>query len=201
MKTIVIRYLLALICLSLVFSACKKKDKDEERKFTPSFYFRATIDGVAVAYEVGITGHITAAGGGGQTSTLGWLAEQTGNILFISKNHSAAVVGVLKDFPAMPSPAENEAMLSLGSYPWGNSSSPVDGAFVWWVDDQEVFWSSDGGTGDQTGSNFTITQLNSNGLGDANSTMKITFNCILYDGCGASKTLTNGEISSSCLLY
>ena len=66
---------------------------------------------------------------------------------------------------------------------------------VKWVDATGDFWSTTAGTGLQTGSNFTITDIKPLGfvLGDYYMKFRATFNCTLYnDITGASMQLTDG---------
>lgn len=99
-----------------------------------------------------------------------------------------------------PSEAEIEALYQVQSYPFGKSINEVgaanamDGVVVNYFDTvTNVSWSSDKGTGDQTGSSFAIvsrTPLSEPGLfGQYN--VRVEFACKLYDDNGNVKTLTN----------
>jgi hypothetical protein len=91
--------------------------------------------------------------------------------------------------------AENSEFLhyfDAGSYPY--SVENVNGVSIRWVDSNGITWGTDIGTGDQTGSQFTIDQTKE-ATGYNYSTIKVLshFNCKLYNGLGQSKTLTDGK--------
>ena len=79
-----------------------------------------------------------------------------------------------------------------GTYPY--SVENVNGVSIRWVDSNGDVWGSDMGTGDQTGSQFTIDQVKEV-TGGGYYTIKVLthFNCKLYNGLGQSKTLTSGK--------
>jgi len=73
-------------------------------------------------------------------------------------------------------------------------STPISGIVIQWWDSSNVMWSTEIGTGDQTGSNFTIVASKQEWpFSDQLMKVYATFNCKLYDGNGNTKTLTNGK--------
>jgi hypothetical protein len=86
-----------------------------------------------------------------------------------------------------------KAVIHTGNYLFhGTGSNPVEISFV---DANGEIWGTDNGSGDQTGSNFTVTDVARVGVVQGNLQLKIkaTFNCILYNfSTGASVTLTDG---------
>jgi hypothetical protein len=85
-----------------------------------------------------------------------------------------------------------KAAIHTGTYNFHGTTDPVE---VHFVDPNGEIWSSSDGTGDQTGSVFTITDVVRVGmvLGNLQLKYKATFNCKLYNMMtGASMTLTDG---------
>ncbi|WP_462254495.1 hypothetical protein [Ferruginibacter sp.] len=82
-----------------------------------------------------------------------------------------------------------------GQYPYTKIYSLTEGIVLIWTDSNGKKWQTDLGTGNQSGSSFIITKEDFSFLnGIVNGIyVKATFTCILYDGLGNSKTLTNGR--------
>ncbi len=91
-----------------------------------------------------------------------------------------------------PTDAVFKAFFALGSKPY--SLNYVSGIEASMTDAAGVTWTTSKGTGNQTGSTFTIDQiLDSPDLsGIYYAKVKISFSCKLYDGSGNVKTITNG---------
>lgn len=89
---------------------------------------------------------------------------------------------------------------SPGSYSFSPVTSPtisipISGIVISWWDSNNIIWKTDVGTGDQTGSSFSILAVKEEEqFGDQLMKVYATFNCKLYDGNGNSKTLTNGKL-------
>jgi hypothetical protein len=84
------------------------------------------------------------------------------------------------------------AMFPAGVFAYSPGST--NGVVVEYFDGTTT-WSSELGTANQTGSSFKIEAVQQE-TGVPSFTLKlyITFNCNLYDGSGASKTVTNGAL-------
>ena len=84
-----------------------------------------------------------------------------------------------------------DSILSAGaSFKYGKNDTL--GVVIRWIDPQGKLWTTNAGSGDQTGSNFTITESKAQ---PPTTFVNITasFNCILYDSAGNAKKLTNGK--------
>jgi hypothetical protein len=88
---------------------------------------------------------------------------------------------------------EFKKAIHTGAYVYhGTGTNPVE---IHWVDANGGIWSTQDGTGDQTGSTFTVTDVARVGIALGNLQLKFraTFNCKLYNmNTGASMTLTDG---------
>jgi hypothetical protein len=90
-----------------------------------------------------------------------------------------------------------DSLFSAGaSFKYGKNDTL--GVIIRWIDSQGKVWTTNFASGDQTGSNFIITAST---VENPSATLRITasFNCILYDGAGDTKTLTNGKSRLSFL--
>lgn len=72
-----------------------------------------------------------------------------------------------------------------------------NGIHISWTDDIGTLWQTCAGSGDQAGSNFTITKNETGGNPatdiSTGTTVTAVFNCKLYDNTGRVKLLTNGR--------
>jgi hypothetical protein len=91
------------------------------------------------------------------------------------------------------------ASLAPGSYPIRKSFKDGNGVMISWMDADGEIWSTEFGTGDQTGSTFNIINITDlpNDYGTFYIMTKMQFNCKLYNSkTGAMKQISNGEIIS-----
>ena len=189
-----------LLLMNVAFLSCKKADSNNG--ISSSFYFTAVIDGTTVTYEDGKNGYGSGVGSSSGTVPAGCQKEQSLNLrAYVTKN--SAGVSILKTFDQCSVDCSLiEGMFYVGTYTYGKRSlstnqNGIDGAAVYYVDNNGTLWSSGYGTATQTNSNFKITEHIENTKDYfSNRITKVTFNCKLYDGNGNSKTLTNGEIRS-----
>jgi hypothetical protein len=94
--------------------------------------------------------------------------------------------------------AQFKSYFNPGNYTYGNpmnfTAPVVNGMGVTWYDENGKKWESDPST-NQTGRSIAIVSV-----ADYQATpiyrikVMVTFNCILYDGLGNQKTLTNGKL-------
>lgn len=77
-----------------------------------------------------------------------------------------------------------------GNYSY--TAGALNGIVIAYYDSNNERWSTDQGSGDQTGSIFTITEIKTNNVFDYTVTVRVTFNCKVYNNTGQSKTLTEG---------
>lgn len=74
-------------------------------------------------------------------------------------------------------------------YQW--SVGAASGIRIYYEAPNGIVWSTDAGTGNQSGSNFVVT-FTEDRTGPDRERIKARFNCKLYDGLGNTKTVTNG---------
>lgn len=202
------KYLIYLVLLIPTCFACTKDDADEKQEpdfnITADYYFAAFIDGEKMLIQQNVEGFGNGPSNGGGTTPNGW--QQSQGMIFIkgiSANNSAGAV-ILKNFSDRPECSQMDAMFHLGSYPFGQTSKSTeengkDGIMVYCVDADGVAWTSELAPGTQSGSSFEITEYIDFKNIYSTKVMQATFNCMLYDGKGHSKTLTKGVIRSMCL--
>lgn len=202
------RYLICLVLLMPICLACTKEDTDEKQEedfdITADYYFAAIIDGEKMLIQQNIEGFGNGPSSGGGTTPNGW--QQSQGMVFIKgimANYSAGAV-LLKNFSDRPECSQMDAMFRVGAYPFGQTSKSTDeigkdGIMVYWVDGNGVCWSTESAPATQSGSSFKITEYIDFKNIYSTKIMKATFNCMLYDGKGHSKTLTKGVIRSMCL--
>lgn len=156
-------------------------------------YYEATIDGVAYRVDInGTNGYETGTG-----------ISPTGDNAFISSYilpevtpMPAGTTGfeIAKGFLQNYSTVSNltfKTFFAVNSYPYGYD--PANGVRIAWIDAAGNEWTTNNGTGDQTGSTFNITNV-ADEPGQLDYTIRVTatFTCKLYDNAGNSKTLTAG---------
>lgn len=195
---------LFLFCLAvLTLNGCKEKDKEIDAKpvtSNASFYFSAKINGQSFLVEDGENGFIssaavTRAGVSDEEGT-----ESQSSVLITSTLDKWTGFTLVKNFARLPGECSGiEAMFRTGSYAYGRmedspNTAALDGVVVFYTDANDKFWSSDLGTGNQTGSTFEIIEHVANTDGFSQKISKAKFNCKVYDGLGNSQTLTEGLI-------
>jgi hypothetical protein len=169
-------------------------------KLIDTFYYEGTINGQFYTSKTG-NGYVAVSGVGiihGAKDTARFQAKieaqsprpANATELTISK-------GWYVDF-ANATQAQFKAYFNPGNYTYGNpmnfTAPVVNGMGVTWYDETGKRWESDPST-NQTGRSIAIVSVD-----DYQFTpiyrikVMVTFNCILYDGLGNQKTLTNGKL-------
>lgn len=205
MKTTKKVLLLVASCAILMFS-CKKKSSDPAPvtpapvstgapSITSALYFQAKIDGAWVTFQDGI-GNFSSG-----VSSSGNQIQQQDALFMNYVNGQAASFFIIKTFTSSPSNTDIEGMFGIKSYSFGNYNSNIDGAGISYYDSSGQYWSTDSGTGIQTGSTFSISEITAGVSGQAHKIVKANFSCKLYDGNGNSKTLTNGVLRGRAVMY
>lgn len=221
---------LILLAGMLVFTSCKK-DKEEETPTptTPTaptappvtsnpYYFTAKFNGSkkeagAVtnvfnfnAYTNG-SGQGTSSGSGNYVTELYTLFLTMKDAIYSSTTSPRFEVGFIDASLVEPtSDGEYEAMISTGSYGYGKEDglSTVEGVYVKYYDHTtNKVWSTNLGTGDQTGSTFNVTNYVDNPNYNNDYILKVftaTFSCKLYDDSGNSITVTEGKVKGRIVL-
>lgn len=196
----------------------KGVDGSENAGTALNYYFKANISTVPINFTQGVDGYLSIAIDTGTVvadptleSTDDFQAAQAGQISIEGNTNNSGGIMILKTFNDLTSSEqislENyRTLYALKSYNYGarvansNQRTGVDGAIVYYTDNNGVYWATDLGTADQTGSTFEITE-NLGASGDAKSIIKATFSCKLYNDAGGMKILTNGEFRGLTLYY
>jgi hypothetical protein len=200
--------LLAALAILFVFASCKKSNSTSNNNNNSgnnnnndttayTYYYQATIDGTVYKETVTNSNNVIAGssldGGGPSASFSADIAPEADSIP-PNETGFAVTKGVYVDYTDVTDSAF-KAFFNPGTYPFA-SSFGASGITISWSDHSGVDWESNNTPGTQTGSNFTITKVeNTSGTlsnGTYYVTVTATFNCILYDGNGNSKTVTNG---------
>ena len=208
-----------IITIPLLFTSCKKEDDTSPTTSTSStttttassdYFFSATIAGNVVQFLDLQNGYGCGAGQDGAGGTGYEVFNST--ILqepFSTKNMAGC--GITKIFIGTASyeitELEYANIVSVKSYSYGiredlgnTDSSATDGAVVFYVDNNEVYWATDLGSGNQSGSTFSITEHKVNNDGYSTNITRYAFSCTLYNESGESQTLTNGEVHGRSVL-
>lgn len=211
---------ISVIILAGLSAGCKKKESESPSTpqnnnnppgITADFYFQATINGTVVTLQNGVGGYGNGASQGGGSVPSGYMEVQGG---ILQAPGTSPVMGgfyIMKTFPGSsgsnpPTGPEIESMFSVKGYPYGKESfstgsNGVDGAKIFYIDANGVQWSSDQGSGNQSGSSFSITEHIANNDGYSYRISKAAFTCTLYNTSGGSMTLTNGICRSRTVQY
>lgn len=206
MKTVYLM-LIAALCLT----ACSKKDDDSS---TPNNSSQNTntgggnnitinsnpqvwmkIDGNVYSKVVdGVNSISSGVGADKQVATLPDTSSAIyGSFLYDDNSmntYFAIDKGKLIFFGSFADTTTFKNYFSAGTYTY--SSGALNGVVISYYDSNNVLWSTDQGSGDQGGSAFTITDRKINSVFDYTATVRVTFNCKVYNSSGQSKTLTEG---------
>ncbi|KAA9339957.1 hypothetical protein [Adhaeribacter soli] len=189
-----------LLSFSLILFGCQT---EEEPAITypasrSEFYFSGLIDSKKILIEDGIHGFRSDATSQGTLGNGYYVEEQSLSLTNSGSSKSAGFV-LVKTFGSKPTGCNfTEGMFRLGSYTFGHSPDstndiPLDGVVIYFTDNNGKYWSSDLGTGNQSGSMFRIVEHYPNSDGSSQMISKAQFSCNLYDGLGNVKTLMDGE--------
>ncbi|HET6226922.1 MAG TPA: hypothetical protein VFF27_11625 [Bacteroidia bacterium] len=187
-------------------SSCKKKvdeqpnSPESDSVITPySFYFQGIFDGQPISYQVGVDTYEYGFGHSNTSHTpLNPIITETASIYSWSRI-PAAGIGIRKKFKIAPTPAQRDSMFLVQSYPYYNTPDSTEGAVVFIQDSRGVEWSTDLGSGDQTGSTFQIVEQIKDIVPQTRAITKAVFSCKLYDGKGHSKMLMSGSFRGRCI--
>lgn len=211
----------------LLVSGCKKSsDEATGPKASKDYYFQAKVDNQNVLIEAdrtGLGGSVAAASYVSQSSGGGYeLSFQTGSIQpYNSSTAANSVLVSLVKKVVTESDLEREQwkqmMYSLfkpGDYTFGKyntDSETIDpktvteGIVIFYYDAKGELWGTTLGSGDQSGSRFTITSVVKNtdpiSAADIKQVVTAEFSGKLYNHTGASKTITGGKLKLMILTH
>lgn len=178
-------------------------DGDGEITYDPDTdrYFDALIDGERVVFVDTKAGYANGGGWSGGTTDTGYQQQLNGAFydagFLTGEVENAGTVAIAKHFPHEPFGEDYEGMIAAGSYPLGmgsDGSDPgLDGAIIQYVDDEGVVWESDGGPLEGS---FELESVSFSADPFGAALIEASFEVTLYDGMGASMTLTEGRLRS-----
>jgi hypothetical protein len=198
------RSLFVILAIVLVFTSCKKSNSSSTNSNSNNnsttgytYYYQATIDGTVYKQTVTNTNNYIAGSsldGGGPSAAFTADIGPDADSIPLNETAFGITKGVYLDYTDVTD-SSFKAFFNPGVYPFA-ASFGASGITIGWTDKAGVDWESNNTPGTQTSSNFTITNVvNTAGTvynGTYYITVTATFNCILYDGNGNSRTVTNG---------
>jgi hypothetical protein len=196
----------------LALISCKKKTSETSPApntgpaITAKYYFKGTVNNKSVLIQSGVGGYYNGVVGEGSnkgTEGENYLAGN-GFVFFdiTAKSSQSINVNIVKYFlNKTPKEADFDGMFVVGDYLFGNSEQLKDGVEIEYVDENKKTWSSNKGTGSQTGSVFKLKSR----IPYTNYYTPIditgSFSCKLYDDAGNMIELKDGEYSSLAGYY
>jgi hypothetical protein len=174
---------------------------DNNNGSSSDYYYSITIDGKTYSQSVTMTNDYEAGSGlgGGDDVTIsasinyGYDNPPAGSTSF------GITIGTMHNY--MYSTKEQfRTFFKTGARNYTKDFNVADGVSIGWSDPNGVEWGTSYGTGDQTGSTFTI--ISNEDVIDLTNTFylktKVQFKCKLYNkNTGEVKTVTNGEMVGS----
>lgn len=205
--------LASLAILLMVFYSCEK-DEEKDEVITPSdeisadYYFTGTINGETFSFQYMKDGFACGASEFGGNEGSNYQEAQGSRLQKVFGSSQSISFHILKRFPNNPTSEQKDEMFVLGNYPYGsdksnNASSGLDGAMISYIDLEGTIWSSDNGTGDQTGSTFKLVEHFTNEDASylfARNISKVKFSCKLYNDDGLSISATDCEFRGFTVL-
>ncbi len=214
--------LLLIIPFGIYLSACKKETGSDPQQTTTTtttkkvntidslIYFKGIVGGVDLklfrdTIYTNIAGDsVKNFSNGPEYLPFSFVVKVTksGAIVF---PQSGGITFIYDDTTALGS-ADYRNIITVKSYTYGklstsSSSKGVSGARVFYFDANGVEWATDKGIGTQSGSFIVSSYVDYTDPIAPGTYKKIqaSFSCILYDGKGNSKTLTNGSFSGKIM--
>jgi hypothetical protein len=194
-------------CGLLTAVSCKKKKEDEPVPVAPAapastalsinsdYQAKYTLNGTNVSDVNGGSDFNMYNVVEASTNPIGYGPSTFAYGSFIGKMTNDVGIDVLKGTITLPNggspPSDSEFMALFPTGAAAYSAGAANGVIVsYW--DGSVYWRSDLGTADQSGSTFNIVDRKAVTASDYSVKVYATFNCKVYDGNGNSKTITNG---------
>jgi len=194
---------LTVLTLLFVFSSCEKEDQDVSVK---DLYFEANLSGKSLYLPEGKDGYQSKAEASSIGNGAGCVRIQS---MGISKGDPKKSVEVFFVKPQSDCPTtctQDAEIITKGTYTFGRMTTTpetvsADGIVVAYTDVDGKVWRTDFGTGQQTNSNFRITdKVENTANGNWKYYVKAEFDCTLYDGEGNEIEVTDGKIVSRAIL-
>lgn len=190
MKSFVNVSALSAVLLLFLF-ACGKHSVNEKK-----FYFQMEMDGEKVTLKDNRNGYSASLGESGQIEPGSIESRQESTIIPVVNPAEKPYVfwSLGANFPDIPNEQEIIDMCQPGSFSYFNgiSEDSAPTAAIEWIDAAGEEWTTYYGSGDQTGSSFTITETTEIEAGEYYATCHIEFSCKLYDKDGNTIEVENG---------
>lgn len=167
---------------------------------TDGYYYKMTVGGQV--YEQGVTDDNNYEAGAGLGGVDDVIISAAINYLYPSGQNPPAgttamsvTIGVMHNY-MNASDKDFTDFFTPGNYSYVKDFQGAKGVSVGWTDPQGEDWSTQAGTGDQTGSTFTIiSAVDAKMFNGFYLKTKMQFKCKLYNvKTGAMKEVTNGEM-------
>jgi hypothetical protein len=165
------------------------------------YYYTITIDGKTYTQTVTMDNNYEAGSGasGGDDVTLGASIEYGYDNPPATATSFGITIGTMHGYESATND-DFKAYFAPGSRNYTKDFNTMDGVTIGWKDANGVNWETDFGSGDQTGSTFSIVSVA--GAPDITGTYylktKMQFKCKLYnETTGEVKTVTSGEMLGS----
>lgn len=166
---------------------------------TGDYYYKAVIGGVSYTqYATYDNGFIPGSGMGG-TDEVNFSAsiDYDGDPAPAGTTEFYIQKGIMSNYLSATD-AKFKAFFPIGEQPYAPKGlGSQNGIVVGWTDPDGQFWTTNSGTGDQTGSTFKIISVTDSYdvIGTYYIEVKMQFECKLYNSqTGAEKKLTKGEM-------
>ena len=181
----------------------KETDYKDVDLSSTHFYFAGHLNGEKLVMPAGHGGYESYATAQEPTNFLECVERQGMRLARgLNLKQSVEVFLVKGSETCFSDCAQAEGLYRVGIYPFGKANNVTqervrDGVVIRYIEADGKVWSTDFGTGDQTGSFFRIVAHRDN-VTDTRS-KKITtaeFSCKLYDGSGKELLLTEAQIIS-----
>lgn len=221
---------LAAICAALTLSAvagCSDSTNPDTNDngtnppaLTAEYYVQAKIngtyetqqlqDGPTVYISPGYEGSRGGSNSGGyivaQRSFFSRITYGSGGIPELDPTYRSIGILGIRNYPSQPPTSQYNLLFRQGSMPFGNYENEVDGVEIRWRDAAGTNWATGFGSGDQTGSSFTVTSytpITVAGGQSVSAHYKVigTFSATLYDSNGNSMPITDGKFCVPAVFY
>jgi len=192
--------LLMAIPAVLSLNGCKKDDDDDKNtgggsvtvNSDPQSTFK--VDGTSASLKTGVGGVGQYFFNDGEIATFPDSSESIYGSGFDKDNGNTPIIEFSKGTFKYTIPSDSAAFSNFfAPQSYSYSVNAEDGVKITWYDSNGDMWSTDMGSGNQSGSTFTIEDRRAYTFsGEKYVRIKASFNCTVYNGLGGSKTITDG---------
>jgi|GEM_PF-5485648 len=201
-------------------SSSPNNDNANPPALTAEYYAQARINGTYETQQAenGSTTIISPAyeGSSGSADDGGYIVSQLssfskvdyapGSIPALDPTYRSIGIMFIKKYPQEPSVLQYNQLVRQGTMPFGSYFDEKEGVEIRWRDAAGTLWSTALGSGDQTGSTFTVTSntpITVNPGQSINGHYKTsgTFSATLYDTKGNSMPITDGKFTVATVFY